>query len=187
MIDGPSKAPTSPPEIPAGARVRGAELPVGGCPRSRRCHRRRRYRPPRGWAGVYLSSRRYLAGLHHEHDAPWAFERGNELLDGLSRHEGPLRAVVSNDRLGPAVGAVEQCDPVSVASHVAGKAAAITAMPTTPTSAEPVSCVGLWSAPADGALRLSASYAATSASAAARWSLLCSSSVPGCSSAASVP
>ena len=29
-----------------------------------------------------------LAGLHHDHDAPWAFERDNELLDGLSRQEG---------------------------------------------------------------------------------------------------
>ena len=36
----------------------------------------------------------------------------------------PSAAVVSNDLLGPAVGAVEQCDPISVASHVAGKAAA---------------------------------------------------------------
>lgn len=65
-----------------------------------------------------------LAGLYHDHDAPWAFERGNELLDGLSRQEGPLRAVVSHDLLSPAISAVEQCNPISVASHVAGKAAA---------------------------------------------------------------
>ena len=65
-----------------------------------------------------------LAGLHHDHDASWAFERDNELLDGLSRPERPLRAVVSHDLVSPAISAVEQCDLISVASHVAGKAAA---------------------------------------------------------------
>jgi hypothetical protein len=65
-----------------------------------------------------------LAGLHHDHDPPGPFQGGDEVLNRGRGDERALLAVVAHDQLGPRVGAVEDGDSVTVAGHVAGKAAA---------------------------------------------------------------
>ncbi len=123
MIDGPCRAPSSPPETPMPMKVR----PEPSSSSKRRIVSRKLALPasimmsladstPRRCA---ICSSTALAGLHHDDDRPRRTDGGGQLLDRVAGHDHVLqRAGLVVEFRVFAVGAVEHRDPVALFGDV---------------------------------------------------------------------